>query len=174
MAAIAFTGFRGDGLSGFCRDIYSPIETALRHDAGHLHPGFSPQPAYAIYSAYQEGYLANIWSIATNAIALLALVIVSRFHGGLPQLVLAMAGTRTLVTMANNYFLFAITGWCHILRQFDGVVFSGFSSSAASTWLRSWLRWTSTKASHDHHPDAWPCECRDLCRFLQDHYLPID
>jgi O-antigen/teichoic acid export membrane protein len=66
---------------------------------------------YAIYSAYQEGYLANIWSIATNTLALLALLIVSRFHGGLPHLIFAMAGTRTLVAMANNYYLFRRYHW---------------------------------------------------------------
>jgi O-antigen/teichoic acid export membrane protein len=73
--------------------------------------GFPLSLQYAIYSAYQEGYLANIWSIATNALALLALLIVSRFHGGLPQLILAMAGTRTLVGMANNYYLFQRYHW---------------------------------------------------------------
>jgi O-antigen/teichoic acid export membrane protein len=66
---------------------------------------------YAIYSAYQDGYLANIWSIANNALALLALLVVSRFHGGLPHLIFAMAGTRTLVTMANNYYLFRRYRW---------------------------------------------------------------
>jgi O-antigen/teichoic acid export membrane protein len=73
--------------------------------------GFPLSLQYAIYSAYQEGYLANIWSIATNGLALLALVIVSRFHGGLPQLILAMAGTRTVVAMANNYYLFRRYHW---------------------------------------------------------------
>ena len=73
--------------------------------------GFPLSLQYAIYSAYQEGYLANIWSIATNGLALLALVIVSRFHGGLPQLILAMAGTRTMVAMANNYYLFRRYHW---------------------------------------------------------------
>ncbi len=73
--------------------------------------GFPLSLQYSIYSAYQDGYLANIWSIATNAMALLALLIVSRFHGGLPQLVFAMAGTRTLVAMASNYYLFHRYHW---------------------------------------------------------------
>jgi O-antigen/teichoic acid export membrane protein len=73
--------------------------------------GFPLSLQYSIYSAYQDGYLANIWSIATNAMALLALLIVSRFHGGLPQLVFAMAGTRTLVAMASNYYLFRRYHW---------------------------------------------------------------
>jgi O-antigen/teichoic acid export membrane protein len=73
--------------------------------------GFPLSLQYSIYSAYQDGYLANVWSIATNAFALFALVIVSRFHGGLPQLVFAMAGTRTLVSVANNYYLFRRYHW---------------------------------------------------------------
>lgn len=73
--------------------------------------GFPLSMQYSIYSAYQEGYLANIWSIATNAVALVALVIVSRFHGGLPQLIFALSGTRTLVAVANNYYLFRRYRW---------------------------------------------------------------
>jgi O-antigen/teichoic acid export membrane protein len=56
----------------------------------------------SVYSAYQDGYLANIWGIAANSLALLALVIVSRSHGGLPQLVLALSGTRAAVGVANS------------------------------------------------------------------------
>jgi O-antigen/teichoic acid export membrane protein len=43
--------------------------------------------------------------------ALLALLIVSRFHGGLPHLIFAMAGTKTLVAMANNCYLFRRYHW---------------------------------------------------------------
>jgi O-antigen/teichoic acid export membrane protein len=73
--------------------------------------GFPLSLQYAVYYAYQDGYLANIWSIATNSIALIALVIVSRFHGGLPQLVFALSGTRTLVSIVNNYYLFRRYPW---------------------------------------------------------------
>ena len=66
---------------------------------------------YSIYNAYQEGYLANIWSISTNAFSLLALLIVSRFHGGLPQLVFALSGTRTLVAIVNNFYLLRRYPW---------------------------------------------------------------
>ena len=73
--------------------------------------GFPLSLQYSIYSAYQDGYLANIWSISTNAFALLALVIVSRLHGGLPELIFALSGTRTLVMLANNIFLFRRYHW---------------------------------------------------------------
>jgi O-antigen/teichoic acid export membrane protein len=73
--------------------------------------GFPLSLQYSIYNAYQDGYLANIWSIATNAMALLALLIVSRLRGGLPHLIFALAGTRTLVAMANNYYLFRRYRW---------------------------------------------------------------
>ena len=65
----------------------------------------------SIYSAYQDGFLANMWGIAGNGLALLALVVVSRSHGGLPQLVLALSGTRTAVSVANYFFLFRRYHW---------------------------------------------------------------
>jgi O-antigen/teichoic acid export membrane protein len=73
--------------------------------------GFPLSLEYSIYYAYQDGFLANIWSIATNSVALTALVVVSRFHGGLPQLVFALSGTRTLTAIANNYYLFRRYPW---------------------------------------------------------------
>jgi O-antigen/teichoic acid export membrane protein len=65
----------------------------------------------AIYSAYQEGFLANIWGIAGNSLALVALVVVSRSHGGLAQLVLALSGTRAAVSVVNCFFLFRRYHW---------------------------------------------------------------
>ena len=73
--------------------------------------GFPLSMQYSIYSAFQDGFLANIWSIAINSVALIALVIVSRFHGGLPQLVFALSGTRTVAAFANNYYLFRRYPW---------------------------------------------------------------
>ena len=40
----------------------------------------------SVYNAYQDGFMSNIWSIATNVLALLSLIVVSHFRGGLPQL----------------------------------------------------------------------------------------
>jgi O-antigen/teichoic acid export membrane protein len=60
----------------------------------------------SIYNAHQEGYLANIWGIASGVISLLGLVIVTRFQGGLPQLVIAMSGLPALVLLANTYHAF--------------------------------------------------------------------
>ena len=37
---------------------------------------------FSIYSAYQDGFLANVWGIAGNALSLAALVVVSQTHGG--------------------------------------------------------------------------------------------
>ncbi len=65
----------------------------------------------SIYSAYQDGFLSNIWGIGTNAAALTALVIVSRTHGGLPQLVLALSGTRAVIAIANYIFMFRRYYW---------------------------------------------------------------
>ena len=65
----------------------------------------------SVYSAYQDGYLANVWGIVGNSLALVALVIVSRSHGGLPQLVLALSGTRAAVGVANFFFLYRRYHW---------------------------------------------------------------
>lgn len=65
----------------------------------------------SIYSAYQDGFLSNMWGISANVLSLAALVFVSRTHGGLPQLVLALSGTRTLVSIANCFFIFRRYHW---------------------------------------------------------------
>ena len=61
---------------------------------------------YSIYSSYQDGFLSNVWGITMNLSSLVALVIVTRFHGGLPQLVLALSGTRTFLALINVYYMF--------------------------------------------------------------------
>jgi O-antigen/teichoic acid export membrane protein len=61
---------------------------------------------YSIYSAYQDGFLSNAWGISMNLASLIALVVVTRFHGGLPQLVLALSGTRTALGLINVYYMF--------------------------------------------------------------------
>jgi O-antigen/teichoic acid export membrane protein len=60
----------------------------------------------AVYLSFQTGYLGNAWSIAGNLASLIALVIVTRFNGGLPLLVLALFGVRILVSLANLWYLF--------------------------------------------------------------------
>jgi O-antigen/teichoic acid export membrane protein len=60
----------------------------------------------SIYSAYQDGFLSNVWGIAMNIASLAALVIVTRFHGGLPQLVWALSGTRSFLSVVNVYYMF--------------------------------------------------------------------
>jgi O-antigen/teichoic acid export membrane protein len=59
-----------------------------------------------IYNAYQEGYLANIWWIVGGVISLLSLVVVTRFQGALPQLVIALSGVPALVIFASAYHMF--------------------------------------------------------------------
>lgn len=62
----------------------------------------------SIYSGYQDGYVANIWATASNALQLVSLIVVSQFRGGLPLLILAISGTRLLVALVNGSYLF---GW---------------------------------------------------------------
>ncbi len=60
----------------------------------------------SIYDAHQEGYLANIWWIVGGVISLAGLVVVTRFHGGLPQLVVVVSGLPALVVFASAYHVF--------------------------------------------------------------------
>lgn len=58
------------------------------------------------YSAYQDGFVMNLWGIASNTLALISLIIVTQFRGGLPELVIALSGTRTLVHFGNGFYVF--------------------------------------------------------------------
>jgi O-antigen/teichoic acid export membrane protein len=87
------------------------LQLACALTLGFLVLNFPLSMQQSIYSAYQDGYLANMWGIAANLLALLALVVVSRSHGGLPQLVLALSGTRAAVNIANYFFLFRRYYW---------------------------------------------------------------
>jgi O-antigen/teichoic acid export membrane protein len=60
----------------------------------------------SLYNAHQDGYLVNIWGIVYGLVSLLGLIVITRFHGGLPQLVLAIVGVPTLVLLANAYHAF--------------------------------------------------------------------
>jgi len=62
----------------------------------------------SVYNAYQDGVVTNVWMIIGNALALASLVVVTHFRGGLPQLVVALYGTRFLVGLANAYYLFFV------------------------------------------------------------------
>jgi O-antigen/teichoic acid export membrane protein len=67
---------------------------------------FIPWRAVFRVYAHQDGYLANIWGIAYGVVSLLGLIVVTRFHGGLPQLVVALSGIPALVLLANAYHAF--------------------------------------------------------------------
>ncbi len=60
----------------------------------------------SLYNAHQDGYVANIWWIASGLVSLLGLIVVTRFHGGLPHLVIAVSGVPAVVTFANTYYAF--------------------------------------------------------------------
>jgi O-antigen/teichoic acid export membrane protein len=61
----------------------------------------------SIYSAYQDGFVSNMWSMASNLVALVSLIVVTQLHGGLPALIIATFGTRALVSMVNAVYLFS-------------------------------------------------------------------
>ncbi len=60
----------------------------------------------SLYSAYQDGFVANVWSMASNVLALIGLVVVTQFRGGLPALIIGTFGIRVLVGVANLIYLF--------------------------------------------------------------------
>jgi O-antigen/teichoic acid export membrane protein len=60
----------------------------------------------SLYNAHQDGYVANLWSIAGGVVSLVGLIVVTRFHGGLPQLVIAISGVPAFVLLANTYNAF--------------------------------------------------------------------
>jgi O-antigen/teichoic acid export membrane protein len=62
----------------------------------------------SLYNAHQDGYLANIWWIVSGIASLVGLIIVTRFHGGLPQLVIVISGVPALVLLANAYHAFVL------------------------------------------------------------------
>jgi O-antigen/teichoic acid export membrane protein len=68
--------------------------------------GFPLSMINSVYGAYQDGFMSNIWSIAGSALALVSLIVVARMKGGLPQLVLAISGTRALVGLTNVHYMF--------------------------------------------------------------------
>jgi O-antigen/teichoic acid export membrane protein len=61
-----------------------------------------------IYIAYQEGHIGNFWGAASNLLTLGALIAVTRTEGGLPLLVLALAGVPFLVDVASSIWLFGL------------------------------------------------------------------
>jgi O-antigen/teichoic acid export membrane protein len=60
----------------------------------------------SIYSAYQDGFMSNMWGMASNVLALIGLIVVSQFRGGLPALILATFATRAMVGIVNATYLF--------------------------------------------------------------------
>lgn len=68
--------------------------------------GFPLNMLNSIYTGYQDGFVANVWTIAGNLVALISLIVVTQMRGGLPFLVLALSGTRVLVAFASGSYLF--------------------------------------------------------------------
>jgi O-antigen/teichoic acid export membrane protein len=54
-----------------------------------------------VQTGYQEGFLNFLWQSAGNVLALLSVLVVIHFHGGLPWLVFASAGAPALVLLFN-------------------------------------------------------------------------
>jgi O-antigen/teichoic acid export membrane protein len=58
------------------------------------------------FNASQNGKVANYWAAAGNVLSLVALFVVTRTHGGLLLLVLAVSGTGLIVQFVSGFWLF--------------------------------------------------------------------
>jgi O-antigen/teichoic acid export membrane protein len=67
-----------------CTALSMPLGTVLRVQIG-----------------YQQGFVADLWNAVGNALALAGIILVTRVGGGLPILVLAVAGPPVLITAVN-------------------------------------------------------------------------
>lgn len=67
-----------------CTALSMPLGTVLRVQIG-----------------YQQGFVADLWNAGGNALALAGIIFVTRVGGGLPTLVLAVAGAPVLITALN-------------------------------------------------------------------------
>ena len=72
-----------------CTALSMPLGTVLRVQLG-----------------YQQGFVGDLWNAAGNAVALAGILFVTHVRGGLPALVLAVAGAPVLVTAMNWTFQF--------------------------------------------------------------------
>lgn len=54
-----------------------------------------------VETGLQQGFVADLWNAAGNLLGLIAIVLVIHFGGGLPAMVLAMAGMPQLITACN-------------------------------------------------------------------------
>src|SRR5205823_936498 len=63
--------------------------------------------SYSIYSAYQDGFVWNTWTMASNVLALIGLVVVTQFRGGLAALIVGTFGARVVVGIVNLIYVFA-------------------------------------------------------------------
>lgn len=61
---------------------------------------------HSIYCGYQDGYMSNLWGISMNLASLIALIVVTQMHGGLPLLVLSLSGTRSVIGFTNCCYMF--------------------------------------------------------------------
>jgi O-antigen/teichoic acid export membrane protein len=59
-----------------------------------------------VYSAYQEGYLANLWTGASNIASIIALIIAVSQNADLPLLVAAVFGVPLLGSVLSGIYLF--------------------------------------------------------------------
>ncbi|MDQ6938921.1 MAG: oligosaccharide flippase family protein [Verrucomicrobiota bacterium] len=84
-----------------------------------------------VLAAYQENFLANIWSIAGSIANLVAVLAVIWFHGGLPWLVIGSSGVGFVISIISAIWLFGLRRpWLRPrFAAFDGTILKQLFSS---------------------------------------------
>jgi O-antigen/teichoic acid export membrane protein len=83
-----------------------------------------------VQMGYQEGFFTQIWIAAGNLLGLIGLLVVIRYHAGLPYVVLAVAGAPVVTGLLNTITVF---GW---QRPWLKPRLSSISRAAAGRLLR--------------------------------------
>jgi O-antigen/teichoic acid export membrane protein len=87
-------------------DARAEVGPAIAASLGFFLLAFPLSITAVTYDALQEGKLQNYWGIAGNIASLVALVVVTRTHGGLVLLVIAISGTGLIVNVLSGVWLF--------------------------------------------------------------------
>jgi O-antigen/teichoic acid export membrane protein len=107
MAAVAWPWINWVPLFGITtEDARTEVGPAIATSFAFFLVAFPLSITAVTYDALQEGKLQNYWGIVGNIASLAALIVVTRTHGGLVRLVIAISGTGLIVNVLSGVWLF--------------------------------------------------------------------
>jgi O-antigen/teichoic acid export membrane protein len=108
LAAVAWPWINWVALFGITtEEARAEIGPAIATSIGFFLLAFPLSITAVTYDALQQGKLQNYWGMAGNIASLVALIVVTRFHGGLVRLVMVISGTGLIVNILSSIWLFA-------------------------------------------------------------------